>query len=154
VLATVPAHGRLFVEMKEGPDTVPPLAALLAVAKLSDRQVIVMSFVPATVAAAASFLSSCEICLLLRARDYLPKGALARVLPRARELGCHSLDVELHRRLGPAVIDAAHTAGLAVYVWTVNRIPTARRLATAGIDGITTDRCAWMSEQLPQSRET
>jgi glycerophosphoryl diester phosphodiesterase len=151
VLAGVPARGRLFVEMKEGPETVPPLADDLAAAKLDDRQVIVMSFLPQTVAAAARALPRCEICLLLRARDYLADGAFTRVLARARELGCHSLDVESHRRLTPAVIDATHAAGLALYVWTVNRVPTARRLAAAGIDGITTDRCAWMTAQLGQS---
>jgi glycerophosphoryl diester phosphodiesterase len=85
---------------------------------------------------------------LLRARDYTPRNTLPRAIARARELGARSLDVESHRQLDGAKIAAAHAAGLNIYVWTVNRISTARRLAAAGIDGITTDRCAWMTAQL------
>lgn len=149
VLATVPSHGRLFVEMKEGAETVLPLADDLAAAQLSPRQVIVMSFLPETVAAAARALPDCEVCLLLRARDYVPVGHLARAIDYARSLGAHSLDVECHRALDRVKIAAAHAAGLAVYVWTVNRVATARRLVAAGINGITTDRCAWMQAQMP-----
>jgi glycerophosphoryl diester phosphodiesterase len=148
VLATVPRDGRVFVELKEGPDTVPPLADALAATKLDGRQVIVMSFLPETVQAAARAMSRCEICLLLRARDYLGRGKLAWAIELARKLGCQSLDVESHPRLGRTVVDAAHVAGLRIYVWTVNRVSTAQRLAAAGIDGITTDRCAWMTERL------
>jgi len=70
VLATVPRHARLFIEMKEGADTVPPLVDDVAAAAPRPGQLIVMSFLPETVAAAARALPDCEICLLLRARDY------------------------------------------------------------------------------------
>lgn len=152
VLATLPPQGRLFVEMKEGPETVPPLVAELRGAGLDDRRIIVMSFLADTVAAAARDLGGCEICLLLRARDFVRKASFARAIDVARGIGCHSLDVEVHAKLDRHVINAAHAAGLAVYVWTVNRVATARRLTAAGIDGITTDRCAWLHAQLASSR--
>jgi glycerophosphoryl diester phosphodiesterase len=148
VLATVPPLGRLFIEMKEGPETVRPLVVDLARARLSPRQTVVMSFVTETVATAAQSLPEHEVCLLLRARDYARAGAWARAIHSARDLGARGLNVEVHRALDAKKILAAHDAGLTVYTWTVNRIPTARRLALAGIDGITTDRCAWMREQL------
>lgn len=148
VLATVPRHGRLFIEMKEGPETVTPLAADLAASKLDPAQALVMSFHPETVAAAARALPGHEVCLLLRARDYTPKDALQRAIANARDRGARSLNLEAHRQFDENTITVAHAAGLKIYVWTVNRVSTARRLTAAGIDGITTDRCAWLTAQL------
>jgi glycerophosphoryl diester phosphodiesterase len=147
VLATVPEHGRLFIEIKAGPACVPPLARLLAAGPLEPRQIVVMSFDVATVADAARAFSRSEVCLLLSARQWLPRGALARAIEQARAMGCRGLDLQTHRRLDAAVIEAAHAAGLRVYVWTVDRVPVARRLAEAGIDGITTNRRAWLAAQ-------
>lgn len=148
VLATVPGHGRLFIEMKEGAETVPALLADIGAVALDPGQVVVMSFLSETVHAVARALPGIEVCLLVRVRDYLPSGAWERVLLQARELGATGLDVESHPRLNAARIEAAHSARMPVYVWTVNRPATARRLAAAGIDGITTDRAAWLREQL------
>lgn len=153
-LATVPPRGRLFVEMKEGPATVPPTVKDVQSAWLSPRQVLVMSFVPETVAAAARALPENEVVLLLRARDYTARGAWKRVLAKARDLGARGVNAECHHALDAAKIAAAHDAGFTVYTWTVNRVATARRLATAGIDGITTDRCAWMRERLDHQAES
>lgn len=150
VLATVPTRGRLFIEMKEGAETVPPLQADLAQSRLRPAQATVMSFHEATVAAAVRALPENEVCLLLRARDYRTLQAWSHAIVRARQLGARSLDVEAHSRLNRTLITAAHTAGLNVYTWTVNRTPIARRLAAAGIDGITTDRRAWLAAQLGQ----
>ena len=38
-----------------------------------------------------------------------------------------------------ALCAEAHSRGLAVYVWTVDDVPTMRRLAAAGVDGIMTN---------------
>jgi glycerophosphoryl diester phosphodiesterase len=148
VLASVPARGRLFIELKEGPECVPPLVKLLARSGLAPRQVLMMSFAEATVAAAAAALPHHEVALLLDARRYVPRGALASAIERAKKLGCRALDVGVHRRLDAAKIAAVHAAGLRLYVWTVDRVSTARRLAEVGIDGITTNRCAWLAAQL------
>jgi glycerophosphoryl diester phosphodiesterase len=50
--------------------------------------------------------------------------------------------VALHPRAStvtPALIEAAHERGLAVYVWTVNRLDDMLRLARAGADGLMSD---------------
>lgn len=148
VLTTVPRPGRLFVELKEGPECVPPLVALLRGTSLVARQVLVMSFLPATVEAAARALPGHEVALLLEARDCASETRLARSVERARALGCGAIDVEAHWQLGAGRVAAVHAAGLRLYVWTVDRPSTARRLAAAGVDGITTNRCAWLARQL------
>ena len=148
VLATVPPNGRLFVEIKTGPEIVPALVRVMATSPLASRQVLFMSFECETMAAVARALPAHEPCLLLTARQLFGDDGVAGAIATARALGCVSLDVQAHRRLGRAVVEAVHAAGLRLYVWTVNRVPTAHRLAAAGIDGITTDRCAWMRERL------
>jgi glycerophosphoryl diester phosphodiesterase len=99
-------------------------------------------------AAVARELPRHEACLLLTARQLFGGEGVAGAIAAARAHGCVSLDVQRHRRLDAAVIAAVHAADMRLYTWTVNRLSTARRLAAAGIDGITTDRCAWMRERL------
>jgi len=148
VLATVPPNGRLFVEIKTDPGIVPGLVRVMAACPLAPRQVLFMSFDRDTMAAVARALPAHEACLLLTARQLFGGDGVAGAVATARALGCTSIDVQTHRRVGRAVVEAVHAADLGLYVWTVNRVSTARRLAAAGIDGITTDRCAWMRERL------
>ena len=148
VLPTIPRRGRLFVEIKDGPDCVPPLQVCLAKSTARPAQVLLMSFNVETVRDAARAFPEYEACLLLEAKQWVRADSLARSLELARALGCRSVDLEKHDRLDRTVVETAHAAGLRVYVWTVNRAATARRLAAAGVDGITTDRCAWMRRQL------
>lgn len=73
--------------------------------------------------------------------------ALARVtatfglMPR---LGADCLQVPTHRGPVPIVTErfvmAAHRAGLAVHVWTINDEPTIDRLLELGVDGVMSDR--------------
>jgi len=151
VLATVPRGARIFVEIKTGPEIVPALVRVMAASRLAPRQVLFMSFDRATIAAVARALPDHEACLLLTARQLFGGDGVAGAIAAAGALGCTSLDVQRHRRLNRAVVEAVHAAGLRLYTWTVNRLSTARRLAAAGIDGITTDRCAWMREHLDVS---
>jgi glycerophosphoryl diester phosphodiesterase len=41
--------------------------------------------------------------------------------------------------LDAAFAGTVKAAGLKLYVWTVNDVPTAKRMAALGVDGITTD---------------
>lgn len=56
----------------------------------------------------------------------------------ARELGCHSLGPH-QERCEPALVAAAHAAGLQVSTWTVNTSARMRELAAMGVDSIITD---------------
>ena len=47
-----------------------------------------------------------------------------------------------------AFIDKAKAAGLELFTWTVNSSAEASRLAKLGINGITTDRPAWLRREL------
>ncbi|MGH2705813.1 MAG: glycerophosphodiester phosphodiesterase [Actinomycetota bacterium] len=45
-------------------------------------------------------------------------------------------------------VEAAHDAGLAVHVWTINDAPTVERLIDLGVDGFMTDRPSLVAEVL------
>lgn len=147
VLDTAPSHGRLFIELKEGPEAVPRLAQVLSQKSAAERHV-VMSFNPSTVVAGAHALPGVELSQLLHARVWTARDALPRLIAEAAARGCRSLNLERHRRLDAAVIARIHRAGLLVYVWTVNHPGEACRLRDAAIDGIATDRQAWITKHL------
>ncbi len=48
----------------------------------------------------------------------------------------------------PRLIRAFHRAGVEVHVWTVNDPAEMRRLLDAGVDGIVTDRCDLLAEEI------
>jgi glycerophosphoryl diester phosphodiesterase len=47
-----------------------------------------------------------------------------------------------------AFLDKIKAAGLELFTWTVNSPDVARSLAKLGINGITTDRPAWLRREL------
>lgn len=148
-LASVPRGCCLFVEVKVGPEIVPSLARCLRGNARSGRHLVLLSFRRDTLTAIARALPGWKTCLLLTARQWARPGGLAAALAAARELRCTGVDLERHRRLDRTCVASVHAAGLALYVWTVNRPATARRLAEVGVDGITTDRCAWLRQRVP-----
>ena len=62
---------------------------------------------------------------------------------RAALVAAHPLRVDAvhleHTLATPALVARLHAAGKLVNVWTVNDVDEARRLATAGVDGLITD---------------
>ncbi len=160
VFETVPAAGQLFVELKEGPESVGPVAAVWrAIApRMRADQLTFMSFNHATVAELArergigiqsrSRARGAAVCLLLDQRAWRQPRELARALDFAREHRLAALNLEAGPALDGPLIARIHEKGLRVHCWTVNRVATARRLLRAGIDGVTTDRCAWMRGRL------
>jgi len=49
-------------------------------------------------------------------------------------------------------VKSAHDAGLEFHVWTVDDPEKAKRLAAMGVDGITTNRAAWLKEQVKETK--
>lgn len=148
VLATIPPNGRLFIELKEGPEVVPTLAKLIDDMEVSPERYLLMAFDGATVAACGRSIPEVNACQLLSARDWAAPAALPSLIEAAVNRGCQSLNLEHHRKLNARVINSIHAAGLRAYVWTVNRPAPARRLRDAGIDGIATDRWEWLTKHL------
>lgn len=73
---------------------------------------------------------------------------LEELIAVAKAAGVDGLNLDVRFPIDQSVMKQVHRAGLKLYVWTVNDADQARRLAAAGVDGITTDRPGWLREQL------
>jgi glycerophosphoryl diester phosphodiesterase len=67
------------------------------------------------------------------------RGEAGRIIARAREVQADSLTLDW-RLASPRVTAYCQRAGLRVLTWTVDDLPTMRRLRAAGVDGITSNR--------------
>ncbi len=70
------------------------------------------------------------------------------LLARCKDAGLDGLDLKYDSELTPEFMAKMKAARLELIVWTVNEPDVARRMAALGVLGITTDRPAWLREQL------
>jgi glycerophosphoryl diester phosphodiesterase len=70
------------------------------------------------------------------------------LIEQAKKAGLDGLDVGVRGPLNGSFVEQVHAAGLKLYVWTVDSPTIARRLADAGVDGITTNRPGFLREKL------
>jgi glycerophosphoryl diester phosphodiesterase len=148
LLALVPRGRRIFIELKNGPESVPELVRCLARSTLSLAQVVVISFDFAAAAAAKRALGRSEVCWIVErdARGVAP--SLDDVVARVHAARLDGIDFENEWPVDAAVIARVHEARLKAYVWTVDDPARASELAAAGLDGLTTNQPGWLREQL------
>jgi glycerophosphoryl diester phosphodiesterase len=152
VLATVPAGKRVFIEVKCGPEIVPELDRVLKSSGLKPEQTAIISFSDAVIAAAKKARPDLKAYWIVSIRPGKGKKAkpptAEKLLARAKEIHADGLDLSADPELDRAYADKVKAAKLELYVWTVNDVPTAKRMVEIGVDGITTDRPGWLREQL------
>ncbi len=139
VLTACRGRGRVVCEVKNSPgepDHDPSagltLAALLSVLEPAD-DVVVSSF-DARVAAAAGG-AGVRSALLTRPGTTVGAGVAAALAGGQAELHAHVSSARVDR----SAPRRAHDAGLSLVVWTVSRLTQARRLMSAGADGVIAD---------------
>lgn len=141
VLDALPAGLGIDVELKNVPGEPDhdedDLLVRLVAERLDgvDRPVMASSFNPMTVAALRGVLPDVPIGLLVSHRQP-PEGGLEIAVEMGAQVYCPHVDTP---GLGAAAVDAAHQAGLAVLVWTVDDPGRAVALARAGVDALCTN---------------
>ncbi|HWB54361.1 MAG TPA: glycerophosphodiester phosphodiesterase family protein [Tepidisphaeraceae bacterium] len=70
------------------------------------------------------------------------------IIETARRCGANGVDVANCPMVDAAFVKRVHDAGLSCYVWTVDDPATAAQYIRDGVDGITTNRAHWLSQQL------
>lgn len=136
VLQTVPPDRQLFVEIKCGPEILPPLIQTIAHSG-KRSQVVIIGFDFDMVKAAKEVLPDVPVYWLCDKRLLVSYGR--SLAEKAKACGIDGLDVHwsgLTRRF----IRAVKAAGLRLYIWTVDDPAQALRLKAMGADGITTNR--------------
>jgi glycerophosphoryl diester phosphodiesterase len=148
VLREVPRGKRIFIEVKGGPEVIPPLERCLTNARLSPEQVVIIAFDFATVAEAKRSMPHHAAAWILDDDARTRATGLEEFLRRSREAGFDGIDLSVRWSIDGALVQRAREAGLKFYVWTVDDPAAARRLAAAGVDGLTTNRPGWLRTQL------
>jgi glycerophosphoryl diester phosphodiesterase len=151
VLATVPEGKRIFIEIKVGPEILPELGRALKRSGKKPEQLVIISFRYDTMEASKKRFPKLQHYWLHSYRKDKETGEYPKIedlIASAKAANLDGLNLNHNfpadKEFGQKVKDA----GLGLYVWTVNDVEIAKRWIAAGVEGITTDRPAWLREQL------
>lgn len=151
VLATIPEGGKILIEVKCGPEILPLLRDTIY-ASGKRAQVVVIIFNLDVVTECKKLMPDVVAYWLQTTKkdpetgnwlsydeDHLIKTTLTNKLD--------GLDL-YYPMVTKEFASAIKSAGLAVWTWTVNDPVEARNQAEIGVEGMATDRCAWINEQI------
>ena len=152
VLETVPAGGRLFIEIKDGVELVPSLVELLEQWQHTRRRAVVIAFSYDVAKAVKKSIPEIPVYWLVKFEQSKTDGSwepdIGGVIARTREAGLDGIDTNFSAMVTQELIARVHAEGLGYYVYTVDDPQDARYLRDAGIDGITTNRPAWLKREM------
>ena len=151
ILATVPAGKRIVLELKDGPELIPEFARVIHAWGLKTEQMWVISFKEDTLRASKKALPD-VLHYFLKGYKADPKtGGLPQLEPLlilCREAKFEGLNLHFDWPVTPEFTARVKARNLKLLIWTVDDAAVAKRLAAAGVDAITTNRPAWLREQL------
>ena len=154
VLATVPRKRRLFIELKCGPEGVPGLAEIARTCGRPLATLVAISFSLEVVGYLKAEMPGLEACWICQSRRNWKSSrrvsAGRELIAAARKVGLDGVDLDARGPVNATLIGKLKDAGLKVYVWTVDSPAKARKLAAAGVDGITTNRPQWLRQKLAE----
>lgn len=151
VFEIVPDGKRLFIEIKCGAEVLPALERAFAQTKLTPWQLPMITFHYDVALAAKKLFPKHEVFWLHSWAKDKKTGEFPNpdaVLAKAKEAGLDGVDLNHGFPIDSAFVTKVRAAGMKIYTWTVNDPVVARAELEAGVDGITTDRPAWLREQL------
>ena len=141
-LATLPlGKQRFFLEVKCGPEVIPPLSAALQSWQPRAAQLAIISFnseVCAAAKAALPWLPVYQLASWKKSGSDRPNH-LGTLIARARRDHLDGLNLSRDWPWSPEMLAEIRAAGLQAFVWTVNDPDEARRFKSLQVDGITTD---------------
>ena len=144
ILKTIPAGKRLFIEIKCGPEVLPQLKQDLAASGKTAAQTAIIGFDYETMQQAKQLMPELEVIWVFKVKQDKVTGKwahnAAHYIRKAKAANLDGLDLGYNQFITKAFVEQANAAGLPVYVWTVNEVADAKKLAKMGVAGITTDR--------------
>ena len=141
VIETIPEGKVLVIEVKSDDAILPVLVEQIS-SSPKEKQCVVISFNFDIVSGIKRRLPYIPAYWLNRSDSYN-----ADQIKMAEDASLEGLNFH-HEGISREFVSLVHNAGLEMFAWTVDDPKDARRLAEIGIDGITTNRPAWLKEQL------
>lgn len=152
-LATMPRGKRMFVDVKSDTRIVEPLLEAFDRSGHHPYQLVVIAFSHELAAKTKKLRPRTPVYWL---EGFSRNDDTGQWSPSMEEVVEKTLEANLDgvnlRFIGPATDEEEVTlireAGLGYYVWTVNDPDDAQKAIELGVDGLTTDRPAWIKKQL------
>ncbi|MCJ7664027.1 MAG: hypothetical protein MUO24_07270 [Desulfobacterales bacterium] len=151
-LATVPVGKKLFIEIKDDACILTELNVVLGNSALSPDQVVLIGQDLNVMELIKKILPAYQCCWVCAMKDEkkMNTGGNAKeeLIARARRAGLDGLDIEASREIDGEFVALVKSAGMKLYVWTVDDPGEARQLFAAGVDGIATNCAHWLKTWL------
>ncbi len=151
ILPLIPDGKRMFIEIKCGPEIIPPLADHIRAAGVAAEKIAFICFHPEPLLAAKVRMPEHQVYLLasLPGNDAgaTEDEALLTLAGKVKNAGFDGIDIYAEQ-VSCEPVRQVMQSGLQVYAWTVNDPDRAQALIDMGIQGITTDRPAWLRQKL------
>jgi glycerophosphoryl diester phosphodiesterase len=150
VVATIPKGKRLFIEIKCGPEVLPELERVLQKSGKTPVQLVIIGFGYETVREAKQRFPKLQVYWLVSPKKG-SKGltpSVGEMVAKTKAAGLDGLDLNQEFALDAVFVSEVKGAGLKLYTWTVDDPEVAKSHMSLGVDGITTNRAAWLREQL------
>ena len=151
ILATIPPHGKLFIEVKCGDEIIEPLTSQFTRDKHQQSRVVLIGFNAPLLAKIKTQLPDAAALLCVAADD--EKAAwdhtdIEILIKEAKRLKFDGVDLDARATIGPEAVARLQSENLRCYFWTVDDPVYARTLCDCGVDGITTNRPGWLRAEL------
>ena len=141
ILTTIPEDRMLVIEIKTGPEILPYLQKVID-EHWKSGQIGFIAFDFETIVATKELYPEVPCYYLSSLKNDFEKH-----FDLAVEKGLDGMDLR-HAIITPSIMEMCESAGLDVWCWTVNDPETARRMKEMGVTAVTTDRPAWLKENL------
>ncbi len=151
-LQTVPPGKRVFIEIKSSAEIIPELERVIGTSGLRTEQVVIIGFDFDTIVKAKKWMPQYECAWLIGfkpdARRPDPEVLCQEIIQRAHCAGLDGLDLNHTGPITSEFMQNIRAAGLKAYGWTIDNVESARKMIDLGVNGIATNRPAWLREQL------
>ena len=146
VIPTIPDNRRLFIEIKDGKETVLALREIIIGSGNLQRMAII-GFDLETISTAKKIFPETPVYWLCNKKrnniTLKPFPHVREVIEMAKECDLDGLSIHFESLTRDST-EAVLSSGLKLYAWTVNDLDEAERLVNLGVHGITTDRPGWI----------
>lgn len=146
VLAGMPHYGEIYIELKSVGPIVGALKACFARAGKRPEQLTFIAFDEATIREVKTLFPAHQAYWLavLGGKGFTPEALAAKLV----ELDVDGVDLGFCEKVDKSYVDAVHAAGKTFHVWTVDAAYRARYAVEIGVDSITTNRAAAITEEI------
>ncbi len=149
-IATAPQDKRLFIEFKCGAEALPAVGRAIAASGNEAARFVLIGFDLATMTEAKRRHPDVEVYWLVSPEKNSGgrRPAVGEMIAKAKQSRLDGLFLNHRFAIDAGFVAQVKDAGLRIFAWTVNDAATARRLKSAGVEGVGTDRPGWLRERL------